>query len=67
MIPPSVVVSWLGHMLKLVFWIFVLFLALSYFGISIESIVRSPVGQENILYINHLLLLGWHWISSRLC
>lgn len=51
-------------MLKLIFWLFVLFLALSFFGISIQAIVNSPVGQENLAYLAYLSAQGWHWLVS---
>lgn len=51
-------------MLKLIFWIFVLILALSFFGISIQSIITSTTGQANFLYIFHLLGQLWQWIVA---
>lgn len=51
-------------MFKLIFWLFVLFLALSFFGISIKAIVDSPVGQENLAYLAYLSAQGWHWFVS---
>ena len=49
-------------MFRLAFWVFVLFLALSFFGISIQAIIASPAGQENVRYLAFLLAQGWHWI-----
>ncbi|MHB0866007.1 MAG: hypothetical protein ACYC1Y_03890 [Minisyncoccota bacterium] len=49
-------------MFKLIFWVFVLILALSFFGISIQAIVNSPAGQANFAYLYDLLLQGWHWL-----
>lgn len=51
-------------MLKLIFWVAVLVLALSFFGISIQAIVNSPTGQENFGYLYNLLLVGWRWIAN---
>lgn len=51
-------------MLHLAFWIFVLLLALSFFGISIQSIISSPAGQENFAYAWHLLVLGYDWVVA---
>lgn len=42
------------ELIRLVFWISVLFLALSFFGISIQSIVNSPIGQTNLAYLSDL-------------
>lgn len=49
---------------KALFWIFVLFLALSFFGISVQSIINSPAGQENFGYLINLLSRGWLFIMS---
>lgn len=46
-------------MLKLVFWVIVGVLALSFFGISLESIITSPSGQENFAYLWHLAVSAW--------
>ena len=55
----------LTPMLKLLFWLFVLFLALSYFGISIQSIVNSPAGQQNLAYLAYLVITGVHWLLNH--
>ncbi|MFA6278905.1 MAG: hypothetical protein WCS97_02435 [Candidatus Paceibacterota bacterium] len=52
-------------MFRLVFWIFVLVLALSFFGISIQAIVSSPAGQANISYVFNLLDQLWQWIVGK--
>ena len=49
-------------LLKLIFWVIVLILALSFFGISIQAIVSSPAGQANINYVTHVLTQVWQWI-----
>lgn len=51
-------------MLRLLFWLFVLFLALSFFGISIREIINSPAGQANIAYLTQLALQAWQWLVS---
>jgi hypothetical protein len=50
--------------LKLAFWILVLLLALSFFGISIQAIVNSPAGQENFTYLSSLLSQFWQWSTA---
>lgn len=50
-------------MLHLIFWVFVLVLGLSYFGISIQAILGSPAGQENIAYLSQLLSQFWQWLT----
>jgi hypothetical protein len=48
-------------MLHLLFWVFILILGLSYFGISLQGILGSPTGQANIAYLYDLLLQVWYW------
>lgn len=52
-------------MFKLLFWLIVLFLALSFFGISVQTIINSSAGQENISYISHLIDQVWQWIIGK--
>ncbi|MEK7604546.1 MAG: hypothetical protein AAB442_02005 [Patescibacteria group bacterium] len=49
-------------MIRTIFWVFVFVLALSFFGISIRAIVMSPAGQDNFVYLFHLLIQAWQWI-----
>jgi len=51
-------------MLKLIFWIVVGVLALSFFGISLQSIINSPAGQENFAYLWQLVVAMWQWFVS---
>lgn len=53
-------------MFKLIFWLFVLFLALSFFGISIQAIINSPAGQANVSYFFSLLGQGWQWVIGKI-
>ena len=53
-------------MLHVAFWVFVLLLALSFFGISIQAIINSPAGQENFAYIISLLSRAWEWLIAYL-
>ncbi|TSA43877.1 hypothetical protein D4R49_01700 [bacterium] len=50
--------------LRTVFWAIVLLLALSFFGISIQAIVNSPMAQSNIHYISGLLSQIWLWCTA---
>jgi hypothetical protein len=52
--------------LRVIFWIFVLVLALSFFGISIQAIITSPAGKANFAYIYQLLTEVWQWITSSI-
>lgn len=49
----------LVDLIKLLFWGAVLVLALSFFGISIQSIVNSPTGEANISYLADLFSRLW--------
>ncbi len=51
-------------MLKLIFWTFILLLALSFFGISIQKIIMSPAGQANFGFILYWILYAWHWLVA---
>ena len=55
----------LPTMFRLIFWLFVLFLALSYFGISMEQIINSPAGQQNLAYVQSLMVLAYHWFLMQ--
>lgn len=52
-------------MFKLIFWIFVLVLALSFFGISIQAIINSPAGQANFSYAFHIIGQMWQWVMAQ--
>lgn len=51
-------------MLRTIFWVFVLLLALSFFGISIQAIINSPAGQANFSYVINLLSQVWQWLTQ---
>ena len=51
----------LRAMVRTIFWFFVLFLALSFFGISIRAIIESPTGQANLAYLTFLAVSAWQW------
>lgn len=51
-------------MLHLLFWVFILILGLSYFGLSIETILNTPAGQENLAFVMRLLSDLWQWIVT---
>lgn len=45
-------------MIRIIIFIIVLVLVLSFFGISLRGVVESPAGQENISYVWTLFLVG---------
>ena len=51
-------------MVRTIFWCFVLFLALSFFGISIRAIIESPTGQANLAYLTFLAISAWQWLAQ---
>ncbi len=53
-------------MLHIAFLLGIVVLALSFFGISIQAIVTSPAGQENIAYVMHLAGIAWDWIVVQI-
>lgn len=47
-------------MLKLVFYVVVAVLVLSFFGISLQHLVEAPTTQANFGYVGDLLSEGWN-------
>ena len=52
-------------MIRVIFWAIVGLLALSFFGISIQSIIDSPAGQANFTYVFGLLIDLWDWVVAN--
>lgn len=53
-------------MVRLIIWVIVGLLALSFFGISLESLYNSQTNQENISFLGQLLGRGWNEIADLL-
>lgn len=51
-------------MIRLAFWLLVLFLALSYFNISLEAIINSPAGQHNLHYLSQVFSDAVAWVAT---
>lgn len=55
-------------MVRLIIWVIIGLLALSFFGVSLRALVESPTSQENFSYLWNLLQQGWDyivaWVSS---
>ena len=55
-------------MIRFLIILAILILALSFFGISIRSIVQSPTGHDNFAFMWQLIRTGWHilvgWIEE---
>lgn len=51
-------------MIKLIIWIIIGLLALSFFGISLRAIAGSPTNQDNIQFLLMTLHQGWEFIVN---
>lgn len=55
-------------MIRLIIWIVIGILALSFFGISLRHIVESPTNQDNFTFAFDLVRVGWQviveWLKS---
>jgi hypothetical protein len=49
-------------MLRIIFWVVILVLFLSFFGISIQSLLENPTTQNNFDFILGLVGEGWDTI-----
>lgn len=53
-------------MIRLIIWVVIGLLALSFFGISLRELADSPTNQDNVNFIWALLLQGWDIIVAWL-
>jgi len=53
-------------MAHLIIWVVVGLLALSFFGVSLRSLIESPTNQENVSFLSQLLHQGWVTVSAWL-
>jgi len=51
-------------MIKLIVWIIIGVLALSFFGISLENLVHAPTTVENVGFLKGLAMSGWEIIRD---
>lgn len=54
----------LGSMVKLIIWIVIGVLALSFFGISLQGLIDDPTTQANFDFIFDLVEQGWDIIMG---
>lgn len=52
----------MSHIIKLILLVVVVLFILSFFGISLQSIIESPAGQANIAFVWGYVLIGWEWL-----
>lgn len=53
-------------MIRSLITIAIFILVLSFFGISIRSIVQSPTGEDNLTFVWELIRTGWHILTGWL-
>ncbi|MES2225364.1 MAG: hypothetical protein V4480_00960 [Patescibacteria group bacterium] len=51
-------------MAKLIFYIIVGLLVLSFFGVSLQHLVQSPTTQGNFSYFWDLIVQGWNFLTG---
>jgi hypothetical protein len=51
-------------MLKLIFYVVVGVLALSFFGISLRELIQDPQTQDNFSFIIDLVRNGWGFLTG---
>lgn len=51
-------------LIKLLVWIFIGLLALSFFGISLRALVDNPTNQDNLEFLMTTLSMGWDHITA---
>ncbi len=51
-------------MVRLIIWIVIGLLALSFFGISLRALVDNPTNQDNWSFLLALLRDGWDYITA---
>lgn len=53
-------------MVRLIIWVVVGLLALSFFGISLRGLVENPTNQDNLSFVFAMVESGWHMILAWL-
>jgi hypothetical protein len=56
----------LFSMIRLIIWVIIGLLALSFFGISLQGLVESPTNQGNISFLSDLFQQGFDIIKTWL-
>lgn len=52
-------------MVRLIIWVVIGLLALSFFGISLEALYNSPTNKENMSFLARLFMDGWNVIADH--
>jgi len=51
-------------MIRLIVWVVIGTLALSFFGISLRELIQDPQTQDNFSFIINLVQNGWHFLTG---
>lgn len=51
-------------MVRLIIWIVIGLLALSFFGVSLQALVENPTNQNNMQYLGNMLEQGWDYLVA---
>lgn len=51
-------------MIRLIVWVVIGLLALSFFGVSLRAIAGSPTNQDNFAFLFSVLKDGWDYIVA---
>lgn len=51
-------------MVRLIIWVVVGLLALSFFGVSLQALVENPTNQNNLQYLGSMLEQGWDYLVA---
>lgn len=51
-------------MVRLIIWVVVGTLALSFFGVSLRELIQNPQTQDNFSFIINLVQNGWHFLTG---
>lgn len=52
------------HMIRLIIWVVIALLALSFFGVSLQALVENPTNQNNMAYLGDQLEAGWDYLVA---
>lgn len=50
-------------MIRIIIYIILGLIILSFFGISLRDVVDSPAGQDNFSFLWQLVIIGWDYIA----
>ncbi len=53
-------------MIRLIIWVAIFILILSFFGVSLKAVVNSPLTHENFMYVWQLIGESWRALLASL-